>query len=52
MEIKINIGSEEAPPTLVQADDKVKHKDIVNALKLIGANQEMLLSKWEEIHGI
>jgi hypothetical protein len=52
MEIKINIGSEESPPSLVQADDKVKQKDIVNALKLIGANQEMLLSKWREIHGI
>ena len=52
MEIKINIGNEEAPPTLVKADEKIKNKDIVNALKLIATNQEMLLSKWEEIHGI
>lgn len=52
MEIKINIGSEEAPPTLVKANDKIKNKDIINALKLIAVNQEMLLSKWEEIHGI
>ena len=52
MEIKINIGSEEAPPTLVKADDRIKKKDIVTALKLIAANQEMLLSKWKEIHGI
>lgn len=52
MELKINIGSEEAPPTLVYAYDKIKKKDIVNALKLIAVNQEMLLSKWEEIHGI
>ena len=29
----------------------MKNKDIVNALKLIAANQEMLLSKWQEIHG-
>jgi hypothetical protein len=52
MEIKINIGSEEAPPTLVKADDRIKNKDILAALKLIAANQEMLLSKWKEIHGI
>ena len=52
MEIKINICSEEAPPTLVKADDRIKKKDIVTALKLIAANQEMLLSKWKEIHGI
>jgi Domain of unknown function (DUF4160) len=52
MEIKINIGSEEAPPTLVKADDRIKNKDIVAALKLIAANQGMLLSKWKEIHGI
>ncbi|PSB53332.1 DUF4160 domain-containing protein, partial [filamentous cyanobacterium Phorm 6] len=35
MEIKINIGSEEAPPTLVYAHELIKKKDIVNALKLI-----------------
>jgi hypothetical protein len=52
MEIKINIGSEEAPPTLVKADDRIKNKDIVAALKLIAANQEILLSKGKEIHGI
>ncbi|NJR24029.1 MAG: DUF3303 family protein [Richelia sp. CSU_2_1] len=31
---------------------KIKNKDLVVALKLVAANQEMLLSKWQEIHGI
>ncbi len=52
MEIKINIGSEVEPPTLVIAHDKMKNKDLVTALKLVANNQEMLLSKWQEIHGI
>lgn len=52
MEIKINIGSEEQAPSLVYAQDKIKNKDLVVALKLVAANQEMLLSKWQEIHGI
>lgn len=50
-EAKINIGSESERPSLVYASDDMKNKDIVNALKLIAANQEMLLSKWQEIHG-
>lgn len=48
----INIGSEEERPSLVSASADMKNKDIVNALRLIAANQEMLLSKWQEIHGI
>ncbi len=52
MEIKINIGSESEPPSLVSANDKFKNKDLVAALKLVANNQEMLLSKWQEIHGI
>jgi len=52
MEIKINIGSEAEPPSLVSANDKFKNKDLVAALKLVANNQEMLLSKWQEIHGI
>jgi hypothetical protein len=52
LEIKINIGSEVEPPTLVSAHDKMKNKDLVAALKLVANNQEMLLSKWQEIHGI
>lgn len=52
MEIKINIGSEAESPSLVTAHDKIKNKDLVSALKLVANNQEMLLSKWQEIHGI
>lgn len=51
-EVKINIGSEEERPSLVSASEDMKNKDIVDALKLVGANQEILLSKWQEIHGI
>ena len=50
-EVKINIGSESERPSLVSTSEDMKNKDIVNALKLIAANQEMLLSKWQEIHG-
>lgn len=52
MEIKINIGGEAEPPSLVSANDKFKKKELVTALKLVANNQEMLLSKWQEIHGI
>ena len=52
IEIKINIGSQLEPPTLVIAHDKMKNKDLVMALKLVANNQEMLLIKWQEIHGI
>lgn len=51
-EVKINIGSEEEPPSLVSASEDMKTKDIVNALRLIAANQEILLSKWQQIHDI
>jgi Domain of unknown function (DUF4160) len=52
IEAKINIGSEEKRPSVVFADEKMSDKDIVKALKLVAANQEMLLKKWQEIHGI
>ena len=51
-EAKINIGSKEKRPSVVFADEKMSDKDIVKALKLVAANQEMLLNKWQEIHGI
>lgn len=51
MEIKINIGSEEKPPSIVSANDKIKDKDLVAAFNLVKANQEILLNKWQEIHG-
>jgi Domain of unknown function (DUF4160) len=51
-ETKIDIGGEEKRPSVVFADEKMSDKDIVEALKLVAANQEMLLNKWQEIHGI
>jgi hypothetical protein len=50
MEIKINIGTEKQAPSLVYAHDRIKDKDLVSALRLVADNQEMLLSKWQEIH--
>lgn len=47
MEIKMNICGEAEPPSLVSANDKLKHKDLVAALKLVANNQEMLLIKWQ-----
>lgn len=35
MEIKINIGSETQAPSLVSAHDKIKNKDLLNALILV-----------------
>ncbi|HBE17680.1 MAG TPA: DUF4160 domain-containing protein [Cyanobacteria bacterium UBA11149] len=52
MEMKINIGSESEPTRLVSANDRIKNKDLVSALKLVANNQETLLNKWREIHGI
>jgi hypothetical protein len=52
MEIKINIGNELEPPSLVSANPKIKSKYLVAALRLVADNQEMLLNKWREIHGI
>lgn len=52
MEIKINIGNELEPPSLVSANPKMKSKYLVAALRLVADNQEMLLNKWREIHGI
>jgi hypothetical protein len=50
MEIKINIGTEKQAPSFVYAHDRIKEKDVVIALRLVADNQEMLLTKWQEIH--
>lgn len=49
-DIKIYIGSEEEAPELREAHPSLKTKDIVNAIKLVAENQEMLLERWQEIH--
>ena len=50
MEIKINIGTEKQAPSFVYAHDRIKEKDVVIDLRLVADNQEMLLTKWQEIH--
>jgi hypothetical protein len=50
--LKINIGSINECPKLVLTDDYMKDADIVKAINLVGENQEMLLSKWQNIHGV
>ncbi len=39
MEIIINIGTEKQAPNLVFAHNKIKNKDLVNALRLVADNQ-------------
>ena len=50
IEMKINIGTEKQAPSLVDAQGPIKNKDLESALRLVADNQEMLLSKWQEIH--
>lgn len=49
-EAKINIGTNEAPPSFVQIYN-MKGKVAIQALHLVAENQDMLLEKWKEIHG-
>jgi len=49
MKIIINIGTEKQAPSLVKAHARIKEKDLAIALRLVADNQEMLLSKWQEI---
>lgn len=50
-DIKIYIGSETEPPKLIKAYRSIKDQDIVKAMQLVADNQEMLLEKWQQIHG-
>ena len=49
--VKINIGNEDEPPSIVKADSDMRH-DIKAAWRLVADNQEILLNKWNEIHGV
>jgi hypothetical protein len=51
-EVKINIGNENEPPSIVKAHPDMKEDDIKAAWRLVADNQETLLKKWNEIHGI
>jgi hypothetical protein len=50
--IKVNIGSDREPPSLVTiTDSDVRNKDIIRALNLVAEHQEYLLERWSEYHG-
>lgn len=51
-DVKINIGSENEPPSIVKANPNMKGNDIKAAWELVANNQEILLKKWKEIHGV
>lgn len=51
MKAKINIGTSEKRPHLVQGNTNMTNKDIIAALKIVAKNQEVFLEKWQEIHG-
>ncbi|WP_268962084.1 DUF4160 domain-containing protein [Pseudanabaena sp. lw0831] len=50
--VKINIGNENEPPSIVKVDPDMRNEDIKVAWRLVAANQEILLKKWNEIHGV
>ena len=50
--VKINIGNEDEPPSIVKADLDMRNVDIKAAWRLVSDNQETLLKKWNEIHGV
>jgi hypothetical protein len=50
-EIKINLGTENTPPSIVKVNPNLSKKDVKAAWQLVADHQEILLKKWEEIHG-
>jgi len=51
-EVKISIGNEKEPPKIVSCDKTLKGDEIKQIWQLVARNQELLLEKWEQIHGI
>jgi hypothetical protein len=51
-DVKINIGNEDEPPSIVKAAPDMKNDDIKRAWRLVAENQEFLLNRWNEIHGV
>jgi hypothetical protein len=51
-EIKINIGNENEPPSIVKANPNMASKDVIAARNLVIINQQTLLEKWNKIHGV
>jgi hypothetical protein len=50
--VKKSIGNEDEPPSIVKADSDMRNDDIKAAWRLVADNQEILLNKWNEIHGV
>ncbi len=49
-EVRIDLGSEKIPPSLMSVIGDISNKDIFKALDLVTKHQIELLSKWSEIH--
>jgi hypothetical protein len=49
-EVRIDLGNEELPPTLMTISGDISDKDVAKALYLVKENQAALLVKWREIH--
>jgi Domain of unknown function (DUF4160) len=49
-EVRIDLGSEELPPTLMTISGDMSDKDVVKALYLVKENRTRLLARWREIH--
>jgi Domain of unknown function (DUF4160) len=50
-EVRIQLGNEDLPPSLISIEGDISAKDVVKALNLVNEHQVMLLTKWSEIHG-
>ena len=49
-EVKINLVGADGRPELIWAVG-MKHADIRRCLQLVGQNRELLLARWNEMHG-
>jgi hypothetical protein len=50
-EVRINLGSEEAAPSLISIFGNISDKNVVKALDLVKAHQTELRAQWRKIHG-
>lgn len=50
-EVKINLGTEEAAPSLIEILGSISDKDVVKALYLVKEHQAELRAQWRKIHG-
>lgn len=50
-EVRINLGSEAAAPSLIAIFGNISDKDVVKALSLVREHQTELRAQWRKIHG-